>query len=294
MKISIGALAGNWTRTATMAFYDAVALSPVDIVYIGTAIHSPLAGLRKRDCLAVARELAAGGKEVVLSVRAAAGEGDADSFNAWIADCTLPVEVSDARTLQMLSGKVPLVIGAGVPCASAETLAELVGLGAKRWVTPAVCKGEVVKVLAYAAGAHCEIEQAVLSPRHFSRWQRRVEDCPYEGSPMHGMPGCDRETSLKRDEPDWAADLKMLWTAGVEILRVTPRHVRDVEVSQILCELVRGEVGPREAYARYAEASEQAGTPVTPVTITPLDRSRRLAGSAGLAGVADSAGAAVS
>ena len=82
--------------------------------------------------------------------------------------------------------------------------------------------------------------------------------------------------------------------ADIAVLRVTPRHVRDVEVSQILCELVRGEVGPREAYARYAEASEQAGTPVTPVTITPLDRSRRLAGSAGLAGVADSAGAAVS
>jgi O2-independent ubiquinone biosynthesis protein UbiV len=280
VKISIGALAGNWTRTATMAFYDAVALSPADIVYIGTAIHSPLAGLRKRDCLAVARELEAGGKEVVLSVRAAAGEWDAESFNAWIADCTLAVEVSDARTFQMLAAKVPLVIGTGVPCASADTLTQLVGLGAKRWVTPAVCKGEVVKMLAYAAGAGCEIEQPVLSPRHFSRWQRRVEDCPYEGSPMHGMPGCDRETSLKRDAPDWADDLEMLRTAGVEILRVTPRHVRDVEVSQILSELVRGEVGAREAYERYAESSGHAGTQVTAV---PLPRHRRLADSAGAA-----------
>jgi O2-independent ubiquinone biosynthesis protein UbiV len=262
VKISIGALGGSWNRSATMAFYDAVALSSVDIVYIGTAIYSPLAGLRQRDCLAVARELAAGGKEVVLSVRPAAGEWDAGSFNAWVADCALPVEVGDARTLQMLAGKVPLVIGADVPCASSAALRQLAELGAKRWVTPAVCRGEVVKVLAYAGDAGCEIEQPVLSPRHFSRWQRRIEDCPYEGSPIHGLPGCDREGSSRSDAPDWARDLTVLRTAGVAILRVTPRTVRDVEVSQLLGELVRGEVDAGEAYERYAGLTGHTGTQV--------------------------------
>jgi O2-independent ubiquinone biosynthesis protein UbiV len=257
VKISIGALAGNWTRSRTMAFYDAVALSSADIVYIGSTINSATAGLQKRDCLAVARELAAAGKEVVLSVRAAAGELDADSSSAWIADSTLPVEVSDVRTLQMLAAKVPLVIGKGVPCASRATLMQLVGLGAKRWVTPAVCRGEVVNMLTYAGDAGCEIEQPVLSPRHFSRWVCRVEACPYEGWAMYGMPGCDREASLETPDPDWGRDLKMLRTAGVAILRVTPRHVRDVEVCQALGELMRGEVDGDEAYAQCVEASGQ-------------------------------------
>lgn len=255
MKISIGALAGNWTRSRAMAFYDAVALSSVDIVYIGTTINSPTAGLQKRDCLAVARELAAAGKEVVLSVRAAAGEPDADSSNAWIADGSLPVEVGDVRTLQMLAGKVPLVIGKGVPCTNRDTLMQLVGSGAKRWVTPAVCRGEVVNMLTYASDTGCEIEQPVLSPRHFSRWVCRVESCPFEGWAMYGMPGCDREASLETPNPDWTRDVKMLRTAGVAVLRVSPRHLRDVEVSQTLGELMRGEVGSEEAFAQYVEAS---------------------------------------
>ncbi|RQH06954.1 hypothetical protein [Paraburkholderia dinghuensis] len=280
MKISIGAIAGNWTRSATMAFYDAVALSSVDIVYIGTTIHSALGGLQKRDCLAVARELIAGGKEVVLSVRAAADEWAAEGSHAWIADCTLPVEVSDTRTLQMLAGKVPLVIGSGVQCKDLTTLTQLVALGAKRWVTPAICRGEVVKVLTFAADAACEIEQPVLSPRHYSRWACRVDDCPYEGWPIHGLPGCDREASLESPDPDWVHDLKMLRTAGVSIMRVTPRTVRDVEVSQILGELVRGEVDAQEAYARYVEAS---GQPPAQMTTAPNPWRGRLTHPAGAA-----------
>lgn len=273
MKISIGAIAGGWTRSATMAFYDAVALSSADIVYVGTTIHSPLAGLQKRDCLAVARELASSGKEVVLSVRPAGREWDAEGFHAWVEECTLPVEVGDARTLAALAGKVPLVIGQDVPCESGAALKRLAGLGATRWVTPAVCRGEVVRALSYAGDAPCEIEQPVLSPRQFSRWRCRVDDCPYEGWALHGMPGCDRNASRKGAVPDWACDLNMLRTAGVSILRVTPRDVRDVALCQTLGELVRGETSAREAYKSYAATLGHAPACMT----TALHPRRRLA-----------------
>ena len=258
MKISIGAIAGSWTRSAAMAFYDAVALSSVDIVYVGTMIHSPQTGLQQRDCLAVARELAQGGKEVVLSVRANEGERDAEGASLWVADGPLPVEVGDMRTFHLLAGKVPLVIGTGLPCGDAMTLGQLVGLGAKRWAMPAVCRGEFMKAISYAGDAGCEIELPVLLHRQFSRWERRVDNCPYEGSSLHAMPGCDRNAPDNNIAPDWAADLATLRAADVSILRVTPRDVRAVELSQTLGDLVRGEVDAHEAYARYVAASGPA------------------------------------
>lgn len=278
LKISIGAVAGTWTRSATMAFYDAVALSSVDVVYIGTTIHSPQGGLQKRDCLAVARELTASGKEVVLSVRAAPQDCDVEDFHTWIADSALPVEVSDARTFQLLAGKVPLVIGMGMPCENKATLLRLVDMGAVRWVSPAVCRGEFVRMVSYARDADCEIEQPVLSPRQFSRWKCRVDGCPYEGWALHSLPGCDRNADMKGVEPDWAGDLNMHRASGVSILRVTPKDVHDAGVSEILGELVRSEVDAREAYARYNASSAQTGANVTPAS---EPRRRRLAYTAG-------------
>ncbi|SDC81543.1 hypothetical protein [Paraburkholderia lycopersici] len=258
MKISLGALAGRWNRSETFAFYDAVALSSVDVVYIGAALHGPLGGLQQRDCLAVARELASGGKEVVLSVRAGAEVRDTEDSHAWIEDCGLPVEVGDARTFRLLAGKVPLVLGAAMPCVSGVELRRMVELGARRWVLPAVCKGEVVQALACAGDARCEIELPVLSPRRFARWQCRVEVCGYEGWPLHAMPGCDLDASPDDTAPDWASDLDELQRAGVSILRVTPRDAGDVGLSQTLCEWLRGDIDAQAAYAEYAASPERS------------------------------------
>ena len=252
VKISVGAITGQWSRSAAMAFYDAVALSSANIVYLGVTNHTPHATLQRRDCLAVARELAADGKEVVLSARTAGDVRDAESFRAWIEECGLPVEADDATTLRLLSGRAQLVIGPGVPCENGTALKQLMELGARRWVIPAVCKGEVMQALSYGGNAGCEIELPVLSHRKFSRWRCRVDACPYEDWPRHAMPGCDLDASPEHVAPDWACDIATLRAAGVAILRVTPRHVRDVALSQTLSELVRGEIDAQEAYAQYA------------------------------------------
>jgi collagenase-like PrtC family protease len=238
-----------------MAFYDAVALSSVDIVYVGTTTHAAMAGLQQRDCLAVARELAAGGKEVVLSIRGSVSmgrDGREERFNHWVADGPLAVEVGDERTFQLLAGKVPLVIGTGLACGDALTLRQRVELGAMRWAMPAACRGEFMKAVSFASDAACQVELPVLTHRQFSRWERRIDGCPYEGTPLHGMPGCDRDTAAGNIVPDWAADLATLRACGVAILRVAPRDVRAVELAQTLGELVRGEIDAPQAYTSYA------------------------------------------
>ncbi|CAG9268232.1 hypothetical protein [Paraburkholderia unamae] len=272
MKISLGALAARWNRSDSFAFYDAVALSSVDVVYVGIAVRGVQGGLQQRDCLAVARELSSGGKEVVLSVRAGADLPGSEDAHAWIEDCELPVEVGDARTFRLLAGKVPLVMGAGMPCASAVELRRLVELGARRRVMTAVCKGEVAQALACAVESRCEMELPVLSPRRFARWRCRVEACNYEGWPLHAMPGCDLAASPDETAPDWASDLDELRRAGVGVLRVTPRDTGDIGLSQALCEWVRGDIDARAAYAEYAASPERSRVRV-PGALHPWQRS---------------------
>lgn len=245
-----------------MAFYDAVALSPVDVIYIGAAIYGTLAGLQERDCLALARELASCGKEVVLSVHAGSGGRDADRFHTWIGDTDLPVEVGDTWTLRLLAGKVPLVIGAGVPCADGVELKRLLGLGARRWVLPSVCKGEVMQAIVQTGdcNADCEIELPVLSPRPFARWNCRVETCRYEGLARHAMPGCDRDASSEHLVPDWASDLDALRALRVAILRLTPGATGNVGLSETLVDLLQGKLDARDAFATYAASLRRGRT----------------------------------
>src|SRR5687768_4574790 len=67
MKLSLGPLQYFWPRERTYAFYREVPDWPIDIVYLGETVCSKRRELRTRDWIALARELADAGKEVVLS-----------------------------------------------------------------------------------------------------------------------------------------------------------------------------------------------------------------------------------
>ena len=70
MRISIAPNPWFWPREVTLAFYRDVASWPVDVVYVGETICSKRRELKSSDWLAIAEQLAAAGKEVVLSALA--------------------------------------------------------------------------------------------------------------------------------------------------------------------------------------------------------------------------------
>src|SRR5450759_3386682 len=67
MKLSLGPLLYYWPRGVVLSFYETIAATPVDIVYLGETVCSRRHELRLSDWLAIAERLAAAGKEVVLS-----------------------------------------------------------------------------------------------------------------------------------------------------------------------------------------------------------------------------------
>lgn len=137
LALTVGPVLYHWPRQVLMRFYDELARSPADTVVLGEAICARRRELRLVDWLAIARELRAAGKEVVLATQALIeSEADLRLLERQAEQSEFAVEAGDASALQVLAGRVPLVLGPHLNIYSREALAEHAALGATRWVAP--------------------------------------------------------------------------------------------------------------------------------------------------------------
>jgi collagenase-like PrtC family protease len=134
--LSVGPVLTYWPRRALIEFYARIAESPARSVCLGEIVCSRRHEMKVDDWLALARDLAAGGKEVVLCGQALI-ETDAElrTLRRLTDNGEFLVEANDAAALHQLSGR-PFVIGPHVNVYSAPALDELAALGAVRWVPP--------------------------------------------------------------------------------------------------------------------------------------------------------------
>jgi collagenase-like PrtC family protease len=137
LALTIGPVLYHWTRDALMHFYAGVADSPADTVVLGESVCARRRELRLEDWLALGRELAAAGKEVVLVSQALIeSEADLRLIERQAEQHDFAVEAGDASALHLLAGRVPLVLGPHLNIYSRAALQEHADLGATRWVAP--------------------------------------------------------------------------------------------------------------------------------------------------------------
>ena len=67
MKLSIGPIQYFWERQHVLDFYQKIADSAADIVYLGEVICSKRRLIKPEDWFAIGNELRQSGKEVILS-----------------------------------------------------------------------------------------------------------------------------------------------------------------------------------------------------------------------------------
>lgn len=145
MKLSLGPLQYFWPRADTLAFYREAADWKVDIVYLGETVCSKRRELRTRDWISLAGELAAAGKEVVLSSLALIeAESELGALTRLAEEGRAWIEANDLSAVQLCRERgVPFVAGPSLNVYNHRALAMLVEDGLRRWV-PGVEQGHAL------------------------------------------------------------------------------------------------------------------------------------------------------
>lgn len=137
IALTVGPVLYHWPRQTLMDFYAGVADSAAETVVLGDTVCSRRRELRSDDWLALARDLAAEGKEVVLATQTLIeSEADLRLVRKLAEQHEFLVEAGDASALRCLAARRPFVLGPHINVYSRAALAEYARVGAERWVAP--------------------------------------------------------------------------------------------------------------------------------------------------------------
>ncbi|MCK6434733.1 MAG: U32 family peptidase [Aquabacterium sp.] len=144
IELTVGPLQYWWPRPAMMAFYAEVAESPARTVVLGEVVCSRRNEYKLDDWLALARDLSAAGKEVVLATQALVmSEAELRTLRRIAEQDEFAVEAGDASALRVLAQAAAarpqrpgFTLGPHINIYSRESLEEHAALGATRWVPP--------------------------------------------------------------------------------------------------------------------------------------------------------------
>ena len=249
MKLSLGPLQYFWPRETTLAFYRQAAQWPVDIIYLGETVCSKRRELRTVEWLALAEELAASGKQIVLSTLALIeAEAELSVLDRQIAHGGFWIEANDLSAVQLCKEKGrAFVAGPSLNVYNHRALAMLMDDGLRRWV-PGVEQGRnLIGELkdGVLGDGHTMPELEVIGwgrlPLSYSArcFTARALDVPKDQCGFRcidyadGMPLATREGrpflringfSVQGEEiTDLGPELPELRTLGVDILRLYPQ-----------------------------------------------------------------------
>jgi collagenase-like PrtC family protease len=250
MKIALGPLQYYWPRDTVFAFYDAMAETPVDIVYLGETVCARRHELRPSDWLALADRLAAAGKEVVLSTQVLIETpADLSALRRVAANGRFLVEANDMGAVHAVDGR-PFVAGPHLNIYNPATLALLARAGAVRWVAP--LEMPAASLAAMQSGLPAGVETEVFaygrmplafSARCFTARHRNLpkDDCRFsclehpdglvlntqEGKPFLVLNGIQTQSAKVYNLVDVLPAMRAL---GVGVVRLSPQssHMADI------------------------------------------------------------------
>ncbi|WP_158678270.1 U32 family peptidase [Pseudoalteromonas sp. T1lg23B] len=138
LKTSVGPMLFLWEKPLMDAFYERVALSDADIVYLGENVCGKRRLSNHEDYLRWAQRLARCDKQVVLSTLALLeSPQQIRELERMCNNDSMLFEANDVATIQVLSElHRPFIIGPAINVYNGYTLAKFAKLGAKRWVMP--------------------------------------------------------------------------------------------------------------------------------------------------------------
>ncbi|KGE04838.1 U32 family peptidase [Pseudohaliea rubra] len=248
MRLSLGPLLYPWSREAIEAFYAERVADPVDIVYLGETVCAKRRSLAPDEWLALGRELAAAGKQVVLSTLALVQAGsELSTVRRLCRNGEFLVEANDMGAVRLLAEEgLPFVGGASLNLYNVAALRLLRDRGMVRWLPPLELSRESLGDLlgeARRAGVVLETElfafgriplacsARCFTARHVGRPKDRCaivcEDYPeglpmasQEGEPLFTLNGVQTQSGAVQHLLPYGRELADL---GVTTLRLSPQ-----------------------------------------------------------------------
>jgi len=260
MRLALGPLAYYWPREMLLAFYDEVARSPVDIVYLGETVCSKRRALRTGDWLELAERLQLAGKEVVISTLALLeAESELQTLQQWCNNDRFMVEANDMAAVQLLGGR-EFCAGPSVNIYNCGTLAFLAELGLRRWVLAAELSRDTLRDLQRSRPSGVETEVIVFgrlplaySARCFTARSYNLpkDDCQFrcldhpdgrllstqENKPFLILNGTQLQSA---QHMNLVTQLEELAACGVDILRIYPQPRDTLAIIQIFHDCLNG------------------------------------------------------
>jgi collagenase-like PrtC family protease len=254
MKLAVGPLLYFWERETVFDFYHRLAELPVDIVYLGEVVCSKRRRLRRDDWLAVAADLRAAGKEVVLSTLALIeAESELSSLARTVATPDATIEANDMAAVELLRGR-PFVVGPHLNVYNAATLALFAAWGARRWVAPVELDLATLSEILAArpAGMQAEVLAYGRLPLAFSArcftaraFDRSKDDCGFlcaehpdglalrtrEQEPLFALNGIQTQSARVHNA---LASLPAFAAAGVDVVRLSPQSEAAVPLAGLV------------------------------------------------------------
>ncbi|MGM3175364.1 U32 family peptidase [Dickeya lacustris] len=138
MKYSLGALLYYWPKADIEAFYHAAVTSSADIIYLGETVCSKRRSMKVNDWLALARDVARSGKQVVISTLALLqAPSELNELQRYVENGEFLLEANDLGAVNMAAERgLPFVAGHALNCYNAYTLRLLHKQGMMRWCMP--------------------------------------------------------------------------------------------------------------------------------------------------------------
>ncbi|MDD5295337.1 MAG: U32 family peptidase [Rhodocyclaceae bacterium] len=273
MRLALGPLLYYWPRQMTMDFYAAMALAPVDVVYLGETVCSRRHEMRLSDWFEAAENLLSAGKEVVLSSQALLeSESDLKTLRRLVEtgkEGRVGVEANDMGAVRLLEAAgVPFVAGPTLNIFNGHTLKLLAGMGATRWVmAPEMSREQLASILAeMPEGMETEIfaygrlplawSARCFTARHFNL---QKDACEFrclaypdglalstrEGEPFLTLNGIQTQSSKVYNLlPELPGMAKM----GVALARLSPQSEHMSEAIALFRDFLDGKLQPEAAW----------------------------------------------
>ena len=272
-KLSVGPVLYYWPRDDVFSFYERIAQTPADIVYLGETVCSKRRQVRFDAWLEIAGMLRDAGKQVVLSsLTLLEANSELSTLRKICDNDAYLVEASDLAAVQLLSNrflsnKRPFVTGPAVNIYNSRTLAVLAKQGLKRWTLPLELSRQTLVELHQSRPEGVETEvfaygrlPLAYSARCFTARAHNLpkDDCQYrcldypdglmlktrEAESFLVLNGIQTQSARTQNLIGEIDDFIKL---GVDVLRISPQSQHTDDIIRIYHERLLGRISHSDA-----------------------------------------------